>query len=619
MLTGMSEAVRLVHDASSLPHCSLILLTDGNTSHHTLYQDLGALEMTGVGVLEAQPAAPVANLTLQQRLSKVVSQARRLRQLAWCVTVVVVSDDPAYLSAFAEASDVGRLLKWTNRLLVVTKLLLPDLQHLLRHHWAFSMMNTMFLSMEEATGVLRGNVYTHLPYSPRGARTARVATWSEARGLTLLSHVSLYPEKFANFYGASLNMSVWPFSPYWMEVEETAPNGTKVSKLTGRAYIILETIAQNLNFSINVLPPNNLPDVMLKIEKRVAFMMPMKLAIFPHLLEKYDYTFIIEEATLGFAMAKPKLKPRWQSLYYPMTDEVWASLLTLLLLMPAALLMIMSGEEHHGASVRRAGPVMVVQEIFKTLLGQNLSGRLPRGTSIRLIMGTWLVFAFIMGAAYRGNLTAFLTVPKYPTRPEDLHQLLVTRARVTMPPDLRVNFYEGFKKSNSSAMQTLVKLVSFVPSHDVGLKQAIIMNEAYIYESLFLKLVIAKNFTERDGSTPLYVAREPVVPGYSAWIIPRDAPYKHGLDRCILALHEAGLIRRWSQVVLDEARQRDLSQQGRVKVEEADQTLREEKLGGKIQALTIVHLQGPLFLFLMGLMVSVLSFLLELFLRQHSQ
>lgn len=42
-----------------------------------------------------------------------------------------------------------------------------------------------------------------------------------------------------------------------------------------------------------------------------------------------------------------------------------------------------------------------------------------------------------------------------------------------MPPDLRVNFYESFKKSNSSTFKTLIERVYFVPSHDVGLKQAI--------------------------------------------------------------------------------------------------------------------------------------------------
>lgn len=39
------------------------------------------------------------------------------------------------------------------------------------------------------------------------------------------------------------------------------------------------------------------------------------------------------------------------------------------------------------------------------------------------------MFAFIVGTAYRGNLTASLTAPKYPARPETLKELVSAGAR----------------------------------------------------------------------------------------------------------------------------------------------------------------------------------------------
>lgn len=78
-----------------------------------------------------------------------------------------------------------------------------------------------------------------------------------------------------------------------------------------------------------------------QVFERKSFMSPMKLALLPHLMERYDFTFFIEEATLTFAMAKPQLKPQWQSLYYPLTDEVWASILGLLALIPAAFFLVL--------------------------------------------------------------------------------------------------------------------------------------------------------------------------------------------------------------------------------------------------------------------------------------
>lgn len=66
----------------------------------------------------------------------------------------------------------------------------------------------------------------------------------------------------------------------------------------------------------------------------------------------------------------------------------------------------------------------VVIEIFGTFVGQNLSQRLVKSRSNRLFLVTWLMFAFILGTVYRGNLTAALTLPRSPPRPESIQELV---------------------------------------------------------------------------------------------------------------------------------------------------------------------------------------------------
>lgn len=61
------------------------------------------------------------------------------------MTVVVVSDSPAFLTAFGDLSLKGRFLKWANRLLAVTRRPLQDLHRL---HPSFSMLNAMLLIMD---------------------------------------------------------------------------------------------------------------------------------------------------------------------------------------------------------------------------------------------------------------------------------------------------------------------------------------------------------------------------------------------------------------------------------------------------------------------------------------
>ncbi|XP_064102675.1 ionotropic receptor 93a-like [Macrobrachium nipponense] len=259
----------------------------------------------------------------------------------------------------------------------------------------------------------------------------RVGSWSQEDGLTVVSNFQLYPEKYLNFFGAEVGMTVWPFMPYFMAREEPvdassgAPSGS-TSNYTGRDYIMLETMNQFLNFSIKFIPTKSWDEVILLVKQRVSFMSPMKLAIMPHLLKELDFTVPIEPATLTFSMAKPTLKPRWQSLYYPLTGQVWASILAMMIIMPIVFIVITN---IGNARENKGLPGRIILEMTGTLLGQNFTSEPSTTNLARLLVGFWVVFAFIMGTAYRGNLTAFLTIPKYPPRAENLPQLLAKNAK----------------------------------------------------------------------------------------------------------------------------------------------------------------------------------------------
>lgn len=58
------------------------------------------------------------------------------------------------------------------------------------------------------------------------------------------------------------------------------------------------------------------------------------------------------------------------------------------------------------------------------LLGQSLLHWVPCTSPSRVLVAAWLAFALIIGSVYSGNLTASLTLPKYPPRPETLPELV---------------------------------------------------------------------------------------------------------------------------------------------------------------------------------------------------
>ncbi|XP_071527026.1 ionotropic receptor 93a-like [Panulirus ornatus] len=614
----VSLAVSAVLEATSQPSCSLILLTDGVTSHSTIVKEVSSEISSpwGVTVMEVTAAdGQDGNVTLAM-LSHLVDLARQVRLGSWCVRVVVVSHDPDFLSSFAESSLKGRLLVWATKLLVVTRLTLPQLHALLPASWTFTMMNTIVLNLENTPNKHRVTVYAHHPYSPTGAQVVRVASWSPEGGLHLLTKLDLFHEKFDDFHGATIPVTVLPFPPYWVEEEHQTANGTTVKIYTGTDGELALSMARTYNFTFHVLPVKNWPEVVQKVEVRESFMAPVYYTLLPQRLKRFDMTFVYEFTFKTFSMRKPSAKPRWQSLYYPLADQVWAAILGLQLCVPAIILMVLRVEERRDGG-SRIGAGAVVQDVAGMLLGQSLPPRLPSTSSSRLLVAAWLVFAFIIGTVYRGNLTAHLTLPKYPPRPETVQELVDAVDKIT-GGSYQAPFKAFYTKSSNKVYQKLGKLLFIGPSVLQGLQQALEHNQAVVEGRRNLQHVIAENFTQPDGSTDLYVGREYIMPAMAAWPIPHDAPYRPQIERCMMAVIEAGLYEKWSSDQMTKARRKSSSRQREYLAQQQQQQKQQgaapdgTQSGRSIRALTLTHTQGPLILLLLGIGIAGLSFTVEI-------
>ncbi|XP_063875820.1 uncharacterized protein LOC135108589 [Scylla paramamosain] len=589
------KVLRLVFGKASSFQCFLIVIRDGYLPDSYFSQVFGSggegSHELAIAFFEVPKNTRTANL-LESHMVNVVEQARWLRQSSWCVTVVVLSDDPIFLGAFAEASDKSRMLVWETRLIVVTRVTMPRLQTLLQDYWTFSMMNTMFLTQEEKS-IYRWQGYVHIPYSPTGAQVKRVGSWRQTNSI-LLADSQLFPEKYRSFHGMDVNMTWFPLPPYWMPVSESASEKYKGSIFTGRDVIIIETIAQALNFSIHPLPFRGIENT------REALIRPINLPIMPHMLKEFDITFFLEQSTLAFTMAKPILKPNWQSLFYPLQTDVWGYVAaTVVVVFMVLFLMESEGED------KNQGPWQVMKQVFGTLLDEAIHGELPQRSTTRLVLAAWMIFAFIVGTVYRSNLTACLTVPTYPRRAEDLADLFHMGVKITVLPEM-VMFHKNFKESGSEVLEALADSMNYVPTSVEGLHQAITKNKAYLYERLHMELKVAEHFTNDDGSTPLYVTQRNFMSGYSTFILVRNTPFKANLDRCILAFHEAGLIREWTAGVMATKKREIKKSKGKSEMEAKDEEEKKE-----ILALTLTHMQGPFLLQSGGIIVSLVTFLLE--------
>ncbi|XP_063889392.1 uncharacterized protein LOC135116115 [Scylla paramamosain] len=137
------------------------------------------------------------------------------------------------------------------------------------------------------------------------------------------------------------------------------------------------------------------------------------------MLELYDFSFFLERSTLAFTMAKPSTKPSWETLYRPLQIEVWGLVVASVVVVYIVLLMMNTSGKDKGL-----GAWLVMKQVLGTLLDEAIPGELPQRSTTRVVLTAWLIFSFVVGTVYRSNLTASLTIPKYPPRIETLSGLV---------------------------------------------------------------------------------------------------------------------------------------------------------------------------------------------------
>nr|XP_045593542.1 uncharacterized protein LOC123755105 [Procambarus clarkii] len=254
-VTLLSGGVEAVLATLSQPRCSVMFFTDGASTLSTVTKVNQLLSSWSVSVWEVAADGQDANVTLTQ-LPHVVDQAQRLRQVSWCVTVVVVSDDLAFLAAFAQWSLKGRLVGPSTRLLAVTNASLvnnPDLSR------TYSKMNAVMLAVDNLQQSRRCGVYLHLPYSPRGAQALKVASWTPHQGLALTSSLPLFPDKFSRL-AIRPNLMVithaFPTHEPVMVEDPRVPGGKKLMFFSALGNLT-QILADTTNFTVDNNNNNN--------------------------------------------------------------------------------------------------------------------------------------------------------------------------------------------------------------------------------------------------------------------------------------------------------------------------------------------------------------------------
>ncbi|KAK8384851.1 hypothetical protein O3P69_014425 [Scylla paramamosain] len=202
--------------------------------------------LQGVSVFQVEGYNLNANASLIQ-LRSTVDKIRQLGGAWHCLVVVVVSDDPSFLAAFTHLSLRRHALRWSTRILVLTRL---PLSHLGGLHGLLSTRNAMLLLAHPDEKAVRSvGVYVSSPYSSPSARPRKVDTWTPNTTWTRATH--LFPEKFLVFGSAptlTIGIELMPQHKLSWEEDPHAPDGRRLV-YTGTLDKTVQYFAKGMNFT----------------------------------------------------------------------------------------------------------------------------------------------------------------------------------------------------------------------------------------------------------------------------------------------------------------------------------------------------------------------------------
>ncbi|XP_045587478.1 probable glutamate receptor [Procambarus clarkii] len=535
-----ARALQAVLSSESDSRSSLVFFTDGGYWPTAVFKEFMSLTRSRVAVtlFEGAFLGPGANLTKTQ-FSWMTEEAGRVRQVSWCVTVVVVSDDLTFLTAFAQWSLKGRLLVWSTRLLVVTCL---PLHHLHVLHTLLSMTNSMLLVVEETLIGVRCSGFVSLPYSPRGAKGLKVASWTAQQGLVLTSSLHLFPDKFSRFIERpSLKIAV----------DQAHLMSTNI-RLGRREDETLEYLGQGLNFTYKYMIPSDglragVVDMVVKQEADFAL---GPLGVSPALASVVDFMWpiTIQYSRILGTRGRPEIDP-W-GFVFPLEPPVWAATMTTLLMLSFTLFLALSflSITHIATEGNWERDSF---RLISALLQQDcvVSGR---WWWRRLVFLLWMMMAAqVLVKSYSGNLMSGLAV-RHIKQP---YQTL--RSVVDDPSAIMMWFTDSKDSQNLNSVQSGIYREVF----EAGSKGRIEYRNIYeflqnvsallsdgrhvlIGNEILLNIIISKEFS-RTGNCYYYLSRERLLPSLLVSIGQKNSPLVPALSKRILTLTEFGLYNQW--------------------------------------------------------------------------
>ena len=315
------------------------------------------------------------------------------------------------------------------------------------------------------------------------------------------------------------------------------------------------------------------------------------------------HTYPHDTDNLVFIVPKSKRVPQYKHIFLPFSIYVWTILLFTILFNSLTWYCIRKCVNYFVGNRLNVTVGKSFFDVFRSFI-TGTTNTIPNSTLERVSIIIWLFYGIIMTSAFQGSLTSFLTVPKYLKDINTLKELATSRIGLYAYAGIEsflefdesditlANLWKKFTLSGN-----YIEVIIYVAEHD---------DMGFMMNDYSMKLMLRQTMFIKDGDPLLHQVEENIRTAYNAYEVPRNSPYLDTFNFVIRRLSEAGLQGKWF---------RDTMFMYLVYGNITDESTFKS---AKTSPLSLKHMQTPFYILSIGIIVSFVIFIYEIFRRRES-
>lgn len=468
--------------------------------------------------------------------------------------------------------------------------------------WDFYIINALVIMPDENDDEML-NIYSWFPYEGELCGTDfQVKLIDQCRHGNFMNNIDLYPNKVPrDLHGCPVRIRVLIWPPFVLPPPDGIIEDDKVLNINeGIEVRLMLAIAKVANFTIqfssSIVPHDwglvtfdgNTTGTMKAVKEKKA---DMGMGSFGPTLERRmycDYSACHMQESLAWCVPKAQFGPRWKNLLEAFRMSTWLAMILIYLFVSTVICFLSWCPPRDNSSYLHAKNSLIF--IYATFLGLS-AAETPNKLSGRIAFFIWLIFCLHFVVAYQAKLMGVLLRPTYGKQITSVEEVLKSGMEYALLPTHR-RFYQN---TDDWRVEKIIREWTDCDDSDACLRRI-----AYDRDFALCTLKTHAEFESlkylnSEGKSLLYCIKYATFA--SEMYMTKGYPFRDRIDKLIYRVRNSGLMFKWEY---------DIDWIWKMKYRS-----KMDLHSSHEQVLTLDHLQGAFAVWIIGLSISLLAFIIE--------